>query len=339
MKDIKLKDKIAQGINDLFYIWKREFQTTFRDQGVLIFFILVPLGYPLLYSFIYDNEVVREVPAVVVDDSHSSLSREYLRKVDATPDIQIVSYCADMEEAKQMLKNRRAYGIIYIPSDFSDNIAKGKQTQVSIYCDMSGLLYYKSMLIANTAVSLDMNKDIKPYTLSILVQDIPGVLSQVARLFARKGYNIESLAVGTTDDPTVSRITIEVMADAAMIEQIMNQLRKQFSVYSVQELLPERSIRRELVMFKVRAETPDIRNEIIQIANIFRASIIDVSLKSLTLALIGDETKADAMQKLLEAFGILELVRTGMVALERGAYTIGDETKEQTEFNLGKNFL
>ena len=90
MKDIKLKDKIAQGINDLFYIWKREFQTTFRDQGVLIFFILVPLGYPLLYSFIYDNEVVREVPAVVVDDSHSSLSREYLRKVDATPSLTVL---------------------------------------------------------------------------------------------------------------------------------------------------------------------------------------------------------------------------------------------------------
>ena len=169
-------------------------------------------------------------------------------------------------------------------------------------------------------------------TLSVLVENAAGVLSQVSRLFSRKGYNIESLAVGTTDDPAVSRITIEVWADKPMIEQIMNQLRKQFSVYSVQELLPERSIRRELVMFKVRAETHDIRN-------IFRASIIDVSLKSLTLALIGDETKADAMQKLLEAFGILELVRTGMVALERGAYTIGDETKEQTEFNLGKNFL
>jgi acetolactate synthase-1/3 small subunit len=166
-------------------------------------------------------------------------------------------------------------------------------------------------------------------TLSVLVENAAGVLSQVSRLFSRKGYNIESLAVGTTDAPAVSRITIEVWADKPMIEQIMNQLRKQFSVYSVQELLPERSIRRELVMFKVRAETPDIRNEIIQIANIFRASIIDVSLKSLTLALIGDETKADAMQKLLEAFGILELVRTGMVALERGAYTIGDETKEQ----------
>ena len=176
-------------------------------------------------------------------------------------------------------------------------------------------------------------------TLSVLVENAAGVLSQVSRLFSRKGYNIESLAEGTTDDPTVSRITIEVWADAPMIEQIMNQLRKQYPVYSVQELKPERSIRRELVMFKVKAETHDIRNEIIQIANIFRASIIDVSLKSLTLALIGDETKAEAMQKLLEAFGILELVRTGMVALERGAYTIEDETKEQTEFNLGKNFL
>ena len=175
--------------------------------------------------------------------------------------------------------------------------------------------------------------------LPVLVENAAGDLSQVPRLFSRKGYNIESLAVGTTDDPAVSRITIEVMADGPMTNQIMNQLRKQFPVYSVQELKPERSIRRELVMFKVKAETHDIRNEVIQIANIFRASIIDVSLKSLTLALIGDESKAEAMQKLLEAFGILELVRTGMVALERGAYTIGDETKEQTEFNLGKNIL
>ena len=105
-------------------------------------------------------------------------------------------------------------------------------------------------------------------TLSVLVENAPGVLSQVSRLFSRKGYNIESLAVGTTDDPAVSRITIEVTSDEAMIEQIMNQLRKLFPVYSVQELLPERSIRRELVMFKVKAETHDIRNEVIQIANI-----------------------------------------------------------------------
>ena len=145
--------------------------------------------------------------------------------------------------------------------------------------------------------------------------------------------------MGTTDDPAVSRITIEVMGDNAMMEQLMNQLRKQFSVYSVQELLPQRSIRRELVMFKVKAETSNVRNEIVQIANIFRASIIDVSIKSLTIALIGDESKAEAMQNLLETFGILELVRTGMVALERGAYTISDDNKETTEFNLGKSIL
>ncbi len=177
------------------------------------------------------------------------------------------------------------------------------------------------------------------HTLSVLVENSAGVLSQVSRLFSRKGYNIESLAVGTTDDPAVSRITIEVMATTAMTEQIMNQLRKQFTVLSVQELRPERSIRRELVMFKVKAETADVRNEVVQIANIFRASIIDVSLKSLTIALIGEESKAEAMQDLLGTFGILELVRTGMVALERGAYTISDENKETTEFNLGKNVL
>lgn len=155
------KEKIKEGILDMFYIWKREFRAVFRDQGVLIFFILVPLAYPLVYAFIYTNEVVRDVPAVVVDDSRTSLSREYLRKVDATPDVHIIAYCSDMEEAKLVMKERDAYGLIYIPSDFSSNIVRGKQTQVGLYCDMSGLLYYKSLLMANTAVSLDMNKDIK----------------------------------------------------------------------------------------------------------------------------------------------------------------------------------
>lgn len=161
MEEKSLAQNIREGITDMFYIWKREFRNVFRDQGVLIFFILVPLAYPLIYAFIYTDEVVRDVPAVVVDHSHSSLSREYLRKVDATPDVNIVAYCTDMEEAKQALMERRAYGIIYIPANFSHDILSGRQTKVSIYCDMSGLLYYKSMLLANTAVSLDMNKDIK----------------------------------------------------------------------------------------------------------------------------------------------------------------------------------
>ena len=161
MKDLTFRQKMIQGIHDLFYIWKREFGTTFRDQGVLIFFVLVPLVYPLIYAFIYTNETIHEVPTVVVDDSRSSLSREYLRKVDSSPEVSLVSYCADMEEAKLMLKDRRAYGIIYIPSSFSDDIVRGKQTQVSIFCDMSGLLYYKALLTANTNVSLAMNADIK----------------------------------------------------------------------------------------------------------------------------------------------------------------------------------
>ena len=185
------------------------------------------------------------------------------------------------------------------------------------------------------------NTTLKRHTLSVLVENTAGVLSQVSRLFSRKGYNIESLAVGTTDDPEVSRITIEVKCDDLMIEQIINQLRKLFPVYSVRLLPPESSIRRELVLIKVKAASHDVRNEIIQIANIFRANIIDVSTETLTLAVIGQESKDDALEKLLAEFGILELVRTGMVALERGDATISnnDDNKETGEFVLGKNIL
>ena len=179
----------------------------------------------------------------------------------------------------------------------------------------------------------------KRHTLSVLVENAAGVLSQVSRLFSRKGYNIESLAVGTTDEPDVSRITIEVMADDGQALQLCNQLRKLFPVHSVKELTPSHSIRRELVLIKVSAASRDVRNEVIQIANIFRASIIDVAKESLTIALIGDESKAMAIQNLLQEFGILELARTGMVALERGQYTLDEDTKEKGEFDYGKNLL
>ena len=177
------------------------------------------------------------------------------------------------------------------------------------------------------------------HTLAVLVDNEAGVLSRVARLFSGKGYNIESLAVGTTDDPSVSRITIEVLADDKQINLLSNQLRKLICVHSVKALRPEHAIRRELVLIKVLASESERRNEVIQIANIFRASIIDVSKASLTLALIGDESKAAAFQNLLKEFGILELVRTGMGALERGQYTIDEQTKEKGEFDYGKNVL
>lgn len=181
--------------------------------------------------------------------------------------------------------------------------------------------------------------EIKRQTLAVLVDNASGVLSQVSRLFSRKGYNIESLAVGVTENPDVSRITIEVLADDDQIKLLSNQLRKLFPVHSVKILTPQKSIRRELVIIKVRAQGGDTRNEIIQIANIFRASIIDVSTGSLTLAIIGEEQKTDGIEKILAEFEILELVRTGVIALERGLNTIYDETKEKGEFNYGKNVL
>ncbi len=179
----------------------------------------------------------------------------------------------------------------------------------------------------------------KKTTLAVLVDNEAGVLSQVTRLFSRKGYNIESLAVGETDDPKVSRITIEVLADADQSLLLINQLRKLYSVHSVKMLAPERSIRRELILLKVKAENGQKRNEVIQIANIFRASIIDVSIGCLTVAVIGEESKTGAMQRLMAEFGILELVRTGMVAIERGPHTITDATKEKGEFDYGKNVI
>ena len=179
----------------------------------------------------------------------------------------------------------------------------------------------------------------KRHTLAIQVANAAGVLSQVSRLISRKGYNIESLAVGTTDDPHISRITVEVMADDLHAALMCNQLRKLLPVHSVKLLEPAKSIRRELVLIKVRAVTSEIRNEVIQIANIFRGSVIDVCSETLTLSLIGAEEKTEAVETLLREFGIIELVRTGMIALERGQYTIDENTKEKGEFNYGKHVL
>ena len=182
-------------------------------------------------------------------------------------------------------------------------------------------------------------EEVKLRTLSVLVDNEAGVLSQVSRLFSRKGCNVESLAVGATDNPAISRMTIEVLANQNQTNLMCNQLAKMVPVHSVKLLNPNHSIRRELILYKVRAKNSDDKNEIIQIANIFRGSIIDVSKETLTLSVIGDEKKTDAVQELLAEFGIVELVRTGMIALERGKYTIDEDTKEKGEFNYGKDVL
>ena len=177
---------------------------------------------------------------------------------------------------------------------------------------------------------------VRRQSLSVLVDNESGVLSQVSRMFSRKGYNIESLAVGTTDNPAVSRITIEVMANDQQTNLLCNQLRKLLPVHSVKLLDLEKSIRRELILLKVHTASNDACNRAIQIANIFRASIIDVSTTTLTIAMIGEEDKTEAIINLLQKHGILEMGRTGILALERGAFTLDEDTKVRSEFNYGK---
>lgn len=174
-------------------------------------------------------------------------------------------------------------------------------------------------------------------TLSVLVDNKPGVLSQIARLFTRNGYNIESFAADTVLDPGVTRITIEVIANDNHTNRMIAQLNKMVPVHSVKLLTKDHTIRRQLALFKLNAATSDERNEIIQIANIFRGSVIDVSHETLTISVIGDENKVDAVRDMLEPFGIIEMARTGMIAMERGSYTIDEQTKERDEFNYGKN--
>ena len=179
----------------------------------------------------------------------------------------------------------------------------------------------------------------KEYTLSILVRDIPGVLSQVARLFSRKGYNIESIVSGETDKPHVTRITIVLVADELMINQIADQCRKLIPVLAVKILDEGTSIQREFSLIKVHAADRNARDEVIQMANIFRANIIDVSRETITVAIFGDRDKIAALSDMLDGFGILEITKTGTIAIERGRSTIYDDNKIKEEYNYGKNVL
>jgi acetolactate synthase-1/3 small subunit len=156
------------------------------------------------------------------------------------------------------------------------------------------------------------------HTLSVLVENKPGVLTRVSSLFARRGFNIDSLAVGVTEDPTLSRITLVTTAADTPVEQITKQVYKLINVIKVQDLDPAESVERELVLFKVNAPS-ERRHEIIEIANVFRAKIIDVGKNSVTIEATGTADKLDAMEDLFRAYGIRELVRTGKIALARGS--------------------
>jgi acetolactate synthase-1/3 small subunit len=159
------------------------------------------------------------------------------------------------------------------------------------------------------------------HTLSVLVQNKPGVLARTAGLFSRRGYNIESLTVGVTENEHISRMTIVVAGDDAVVEQVTKQLNKLIEVIKVSDLTKESYVDRELVLIKVTADSSN-RGEIMQLVDVFRARIVDVAAKSLIIEVTGDAEKITALIDTLKQFGIKEIVRTGTLALGRGSKVI-----------------
>ena len=163
-----------------------------------------------------------------------------------------------------------------------------------------------------------LNPDqLKRYTVGVLVDNEPGVLSRVSGLFSRRGFNIESLAVGPTQVPEVSRITIVVLGDDSHIEQLVQQLYKLICVQKVQVMQPKNAVERQLLLVKVRAGLAE-REGLMRLVDIFKAKVLDDTKSSMILQITGDNDKIAAILGLLEDYGITELVRTGVVALERG---------------------
>ena len=158
----------------------------------------------------------------------------------------------------------------------------------------------------------------KQRVLSILVDNTAGVLSRVAGLFSRRGYNIDSITAGVTADPKFTRMTVVASGDELILEQITNQLSKLVDVLDIKVLEPEKSVNRELLLVKVAA-TVEVRQNVISIANVFRANIVDIGQKSLVIELTGTRNKLEAFISLLEGYEILELARTGLTGLSRGA--------------------
>jgi ABC-2 type transport system permease protein len=158
--DMKLANTISKGIFDCFSIWEQELQLIRKDLGVVLMFIIVPIVYPVLYGLIYNTETISETPLAVVDESHSALAREFVRKIDASPDVRVFAYAASLEEAKEWMNRKKIYGILLIPSDFNSRINRGEQAVTAYYADMSSILFYQAALLAATDASLEMGKKI-----------------------------------------------------------------------------------------------------------------------------------------------------------------------------------
>ena len=175
-----------------------------------------------------------------------------------------------------------------------------------------------------------MNTTEKRYTLAILVNNHPGVLMRVVSLFSRRGYNINSLSVGETENEQISRITIVVAGDRAVVEQIKKQVGKLYDVLRVYEMTQNKSLQRELVMVKVHTKS-DTRSEVIELAEIFKAKIIDVTANTVTLEMTGGLDKIQSFLDLMLPYGVVEMARTGITALERGARALSSISYSEDE--------
>lgn len=141
--------------------WLQETKRILKDKGAILFCVILPLAYPIIYSWIYNNEVVREVPIAIVDNSHSAMSREFTQKMDASPDVSVALYCSSISEARDAVGHGQIYGFLYFPEDFAIKTGRMEQTHVSVYCDMSYMLTYKAIFQTATAVSMMMGSEIQ----------------------------------------------------------------------------------------------------------------------------------------------------------------------------------
>ena len=148
-------------IKNILRVWLHELHEIAKDEGILIFLVLLPIGYPILYALIYTTEVQRDLPVTVVCESPSARARELVRKVNATAEVEVAAKCADMAEAEELMRRRDVYGIIHLPRDFEKQLQRGEQVPVAVYSDLTSMLYYKNILLAVTNVAQDMNRDIK----------------------------------------------------------------------------------------------------------------------------------------------------------------------------------
>lgn len=178
---MKHDSKILGWMHSIVLTMKQEFKHIFRDEAVVIFFVVLAIVYPPLYSLIYNPEVVRDEAVAVVDDSHSELSRRFVRDLDASPDVKVAAYAHDMEEARKLMATKKCYGILYFPADFETEVMRGNQGHVSLYCDMSVMMRYKAMLTALTNVQMET----------------------CSRLQGNKSFNIISLDGGLVDSRQV----------------------------------------------------------------------------------------------------------------------------------------